>query len=339
MDARHIVTLQNQEVERLRIGHGAVLLLNMPDPFEYDLAALWPLDIDFCRRTRRRGGFIDGEKPIWKNVPVNAAFGLLDSIGVVNNHFHPRDMLLDAETYGAMDRGDDRYRTPQGFAAWMMDLYYRLLNCGFRLPVSAGSASGIMPSWPGYERVYVRLDSEFSVAEWFRGLKSGRSVATNGPLLIVALDGKPPGYEVAWQPRQRARLEIEVRAQAPLERVEVVYNGSILRSLPVRGRELHERLDVVPPAAGWLAVRCFESAAGTARFAHSSPFYFPHRGSLPVVKSDALYWADTVTAIARSVRPADYPSPAVYEQAQAIFHDAAEVYSKLAGAVLALPPR
>ena len=130
VDGKHIVSLQNQEVERLGVGHGAVVLLNTPQPVEANPSNLFPLDVEFCRQARRQGGFVDGEKPIWKNVPVNLAFGALDSIGVVNNHFHPHDVWLDAEKWGAMERGSPAYETIEGFARWMMDLYYSFLNCG-----------------------------------------------------------------------------------------------------------------------------------------------------------------------------------------------------------------
>src|SRR6266571_4874465 len=232
VDGKHIVSLQNQEVERLGVGHGEVVLLNTPQPVEANPSNLFPLDVEFCRAARRQGGFVDGEKPIWKNVPVNLAFGALDALGVVNNHFHPHDALLDAEKYGSMERGDPSYSTIEGFARWMIDLYYSFLNCGFRIPVSAGSASGVMSSWPGYERVYVHLGATFSYEQWFRDLKAGTSVATNGPLLRVLADGKPPGTSFAFRKGRRVRLAIEAQAQGPLDRTEVVINGEVVRALP-----------------------------------------------------------------------------------------------------------
>ena len=38
------------------------------------------------------------------------------------------------------------FNTVAGMPLWAMDVYYRFLNCGFRLPVSGGSASGVMAS-------------------------------------------------------------------------------------------------------------------------------------------------------------------------------------------------
>ena len=320
LDATHILSLQNQEVERLGKGHGAVLLLNTRQPVEAKLADLFPLDIEFCRRARAQGGFVDGEKPIWKNVPVNVAFEALDAIGVVNNHFHPRDTLLDAERYGSMERDQPRYKTVAGFAEWMAELYYSFLNCGFRIPVSAGSASGVMASWIGYERVYVKLSGPFRYEQWFRDLKMGRSVATNGPLLDVAVNGKPPGAEFPWTRPVEVKLAVHVRSQEPVERVEVVFNGRVVANGDARTVRI--------PEPGWLAVRCFGPAGEAIRYAHSSPFYFPENGKLPVHRADADRWARYIHKLAADLDPAEFPSRDAYEKAQATFREAEEIYRR-----------
>jgi hypothetical protein len=324
VDSTHVVSLQNQEVERLRTGHGAVLFLNTPEPVHANMTDLSPLDVEFCRWAKKQGGFVDGEKPIWKNVPVNVAFGMLDTIGVVNNHFHPHDVQIRAEEYGSMERDRPVYNTIAGFAQWMMDLYYSFLNCGFRIPVSAGSASGVMASWPGYERVYVHLDGPFSYQGWFEGLKAGRGIATNGPLLEVFVNGKPPGAEFAWKrPKSmRARIVIDVHSQAELDRVEIVFNGEVLRSFPGHNKsEFKTALDLAITQPGWLAVRCFEPVTSTIRYAHTSPFYFLENGKLPVKKSEAERWANYLHALAATVDD---------EKARAIFRQAEEIYRRLA---------
>jgi hypothetical protein len=322
VDATHVVSLQNQEVERLRTGLGAILMLNTPEPVDAKMTDLWPLDVDFCRWAKKQGGFVDGEKPIWKNVPVNVAFGVLDTIGVVNNHFHPHDVQLDAEKYGSMERDKPVYQTVAGFAQWMIDLYYSFLNCGFRIPVSAGSASGVMASWPGYERVYVNLDGPFSYDRWFRNLKAGRSVATNGPLLEVSVNGNPPGAEFSWTKPTHVKMTVEVHSQAPLDRMEVVFNGEVLRTLPATGRTVvKESVDLTIGQPGWLAVRCFEPAAETIRYAHSSPFYFPRDGKLPVKKAEAERWANYIHGLAASLDE---------KRAQATFQEAEKIYRHLA---------
>jgi hypothetical protein len=320
LDATHVLSLQNQEVERLGKGHGAVLLLNTPEPVEEKVGDLFPQDIEFCRRARALGGFVDGEKPIWKNVPVHVAFEALDAIGVVNNHFHPRDTLLDAERYGSMERDQPRYHTVAGFAEWMTDLYYSFLNCGFRIPVSAGSASGVMSSWIGYERVYVKLSRPFSYDQWFQDLKMGRSVATNGPLLLVEVNGRAPGAEFAWKGPMRVTLSIRIHSQERVERVEVIFNGKVI------GNQSSKQVTIAEP--GWLAVRCFGPAGEAIRYAHTSPFYFPKDGKLPVDSAQTERWANYIHKLAQAAAPSDYPSPEAYEKAQATYREAEQIYRR-----------
>ncbi len=330
VDDTHFASLQNQEVERLGKGHGAVLLLNAPRPADASMTPLFPMELEFCRQARDQNAFIDAEKPIWKNIPINVAFGVIDAIGIVNNHFHPHAVLLDAEKYGSMERDNPIYKTPAGFAQWMMDLYYSFLSCGFRIPVSAGSASGVMPSWPGYERVYVHMSAPFSYNQWFADLKAGRSVATNGPLLEAYLDGQPPGAQVAWEGPMSATIAIEAHSQDRLDRVEIVYNGQVVRAFPAGGNTVfHTALNLTITEPGWLVVRCFEPVTETVRYAHTSPFYFLKNGKLPVRKQAAQKWADFIHRLAASLSSSDYPSKDAYEKAQSTFREAESIYRRL----------
>src|SRR5262249_13110442 len=79
-------------------------------------------------------------------------------------------------------------------------LWYRLLNCGFRLPATAGTdvfLNRIGSNLPGGDRVYVRLDGPLSYRSWIAGLKAGRSFVTSGPMLSFTVDGKEPGAVLA----------------------------------------------------------------------------------------------------------------------------------------------
>ena len=77
-----------------------------------------------------------------------------------------------------------------------LDLYYRLLNCGFPLAISAGSDAFLNQTFgttPGGERVYVYAGPEFNYPRWIEGLRAGRTFATEGPLLDFSLEDKMPG--------------------------------------------------------------------------------------------------------------------------------------------------
>ncbi len=97
-----------------------------------------------------------------KSVPVDVALGKIDSL-------------------------DINYGEPT------LQLWYGLLNCGFRLPASAGTdcfLNRIQSRLPGSDRAYVKIDTAFSYGEWIRNLKAGRSFVTSGPLLEFSVDGK-----------------------------------------------------------------------------------------------------------------------------------------------------
>ena len=73
------------------------------------------------------------------------------------------------------DRG--QFPGPRGNGFYSQALYYRLLNCGLRIPPSAGSASGVLANPVGYNRAYVHLDGPFSYDGLVEGPRSraGRS--------------------------------------------------------------------------------------------------------------------------------------------------------------------
>src|SRR5262249_42873885 len=166
---------------------------------------------------------------------------------------------------------------------------------------------------------------------WFRDLKAGRSVATNGPLLRVFVNGKPPGAEFPYRKGMRAKIAIEVDAQGPLQTVEIVFNGQVSRAFPrAENGSFKTSVELAIGAPGWLAVRCFEPPGETIRYTHSSPFYFPAGAELPVKRSEALKWADYIRRLASSVAPAAYPSRQDYDRTQATFLEAGNIYQNLA---------
>ena len=75
------------------------------------------------------------------------------------------------------------------------DLYYALLNMGFPLKVSAGSASGVHAVPLGWSRLYVKVEGVFHPEKWFEGARRGRSFATTGPMLFLKVNGLEPGSE------------------------------------------------------------------------------------------------------------------------------------------------
>src|ERR1041384_5811542 len=148
--------------------------------------------MSFLSEVRRyKGAWVDVEKPFWYDTPVWLASGMVDSIGIAHNHMQ-REGVYAGEAWGR-PRDQERFPDPQGNGLWTQEIYYHVLNCGLRLPPSAGSASGGLPNPVGYDRLYVHLDSALSYERWWEGLRAGRVFVSNGPLLRCRANGQWPG--------------------------------------------------------------------------------------------------------------------------------------------------
>ncbi|PYV91287.1 MAG: hypothetical protein DMG90_07635, partial [Acidobacteria bacterium] len=109
------------------------------------------------------------------------------------NHELPVDLALGKVDYMEVVGFADHKSTA---AVW-----YRLLNCGFRLPTAAGTDAmanfASLRGPVGLNRVYVNVPpGPLNHTFWLDGLKHGRSFATNGPLLGFALGDRRIGDEL-----------------------------------------------------------------------------------------------------------------------------------------------
>src|SRR2546425_3420362 len=113
------------------------------------------------------------------------------------------------------------------------DIWYRLLNCGFRIPAGAGTDA--FPNFaslrgpPGLVRVFVRSGPALDRSSFLAGLKAGRTFVTNAPLLEFTLGGREIGDEIRL-PAGGGRLTARVglRSSVPIDHLEVIGNGSVV---------------------------------------------------------------------------------------------------------------
>jgi hypothetical protein len=179
---------------------------------------------------------------------------------------------------------DEKGWTERGWLDYGFLNYYVLLNCGFRLRPTAGTASGVHPVPLGFGRVYVHLDEGFSYDAWLRGLNEGRSFVTTGPMLLIQVNGKAPGH--VFKPANPAprtyRVAGMARSAMPLASVEILVNGEVVRTVRPGNKEIAGQGYIGPideelslDQSSWLAVRCFEDRPDKrVRFAHTAPFHF-----------------------------------------------------------------
>jgi hypothetical protein len=142
------------------------------------------------------------------------------------------DRMYETEAWGK-PRDTVRLPPPLGNGYWSQEIYYHLLNCGLRLPPSAGSASGVLPNPVGYNRVYVHAGAELSYAKWWAALRAGQCFVTNGPLLRVEVADKLPGHVFTAPEGREVVLDVRVKltTRDPLPFLEIVKNGEVERRI------------------------------------------------------------------------------------------------------------
>jgi hypothetical protein len=263
----HVISIEDE-----RSG-GALFFLNSRQPVDVSTEQReFPSPLVYMRRALKQGAWIDIEKPFWWDVPTWVASGEIDSIGIANNHMCRRKMY-ENEAWGR-PRDESRLPPPRGNGFHSQEVYYRLLNCGLRIPPSAGSASGVLPNPIGYNRVYVHIDGEFGWDAWWKGLAAGRSFVTNGPMLLVEAAGKGPGSVFRGDERVEIALDVRVAGNDPIESIEVIRDGKVVQ------RREGDRLDawlrpdpLVFERSGWFLVRTIAKVPHTFRFASTAPFF------------------------------------------------------------------
>src|SRR5258708_14896414 len=119
-------------------------------------------------------------------------------------------------------------------------IWYRLLNCGFRVPGGAGSAAfpsvASLRGPPGLVRVFVRSGPALDRSSFMAGLKAGRTFVTNAPLLEFTLGGREIGDEIRL-PAGGGRLTARVglRSGVPVHHLAVIGHGRGVATLPLPG--------------------------------------------------------------------------------------------------------
>jgi Tol biopolymer transport system component len=318
----------NQEFRSTLWGH--MTLVNLRQVVEpvftgfLDTTNPWdiPTNSDVADRTHWQKGHVNYTHPFQnptkpfdnpyaaKGLPIDVALGKIDSLDLNNSY------------------------------VGTVPIWYRLLNCGFRLPPSAGTdcfLNRMFSQLPGGDRVYVQVAGPLSYAAWIDGLKKGRSVVSNGPMLELTVDGQGLGETIKLAGPGKVMVKARARSQFPLAKVELIHNGQAAAVLPLGKDELSASVEqeVTVERSGWLALR----AGGPGRpdspypalFAHTAPIYVEVRGSSARSRADAQFFLAWIEEMAVLVRGRDrVPSAELRQHIQDQLESARRVYVRIA---------
>ena len=191
------------------------------------------------------------------------------------------------------------------------EVWYRLLNCGFRLPAGAGTDAfpnfAALRGPPGLVRVYAHVDSGGRALDhrrWLAAIKAGRTFVTNAPVLAFTLGRSQIGDEIRLASPGKLTAHVRLRSPVPVDHLELVGNGRVVASIPLSGdhTSADTTLSVPTDASGWFLLRAWSDrprlpVLDLYPFASTSPIYVTV-GTAPVrSKQDAEYflaWLDRV---------------------------------------------
>ena len=235
-----------------------------------------------------------------KEMPVDLALGQIDAMDVLSNN-------------------------PEEVA---MEMWYRLLNCGFRLGISAGTDSftNVADHYTaGGGRVYAHVGGSLRYEDWVTAYKRGRTFASNGPMLSLKVDGKEPGDELRYPKGSRGlKVEVDLKSVVPVGAVELVINGKVQPASRT----------VTIDRSSWIAARVsgpfHRMVINDAKaFAHTSPVYV-YLGDDPIrSQEDARFWVDWIDRlIERTAQRGRFSTAAQKQEVIELFQKAKAIYAK-----------
>ena len=336
VDPTHVWFPRNTEYEIFRSGGkahtlGAFLILGHKERFDVPVFPLRRVS----ERAHAEGGLIDLEKHNWPWSVAIVPVLKPDLFELANNHhwrveFGVRNWAVPAPKWMKLPGNGSGTDTEEAWTHYGFETYYALLNCGFRLKPTAGTANGVHPVPLGFSRVYVHCEGGFSYEKWMKGLGEGRSFVTTGPMALVKINGKLPGATLKFSRPTKVEVEFEHIGRSGKVEFDALVNGE----LPVGGkRSINKAVDsggritdkLELTESGWVAVRCFQKQPdGRLRFAHTAPWWVEIEGQPLRPRREQADWfvQRTEEEIARNtgVLPAE---------ALAEFHEALAAWKKI----------
>ena len=282
--------MQGQEYHTSFWGHLGLLDLKdhflTPDFSAYQgtaMASPWPDNGEIAHLARVQGALVGYAHPF--DFPVDP-----DKEETLGNEF-PADVAMgNVDYYEVVGFSDHRASA---------DIWYRLLNLGYRIPAGAGTDAmtnyASLRGPVGVARVLLDTQGEATPASLHAAIRAGRSVATNSAQLALEVAGQAPGGTVKLAAPGKAKYRLAMRSIVPMQHVELVQNGRVVATL-APGASVDAEGEVELSESGWLVLRAWNDEADPLVFdiypyATTSPIYVDVGGSKPRSPEDARYFA------------------------------------------------
>lgn len=335
-DAGHIVYV-NEEARHAHLGHTNLLnLKQLVHPLAWGGNSLsnpsvrgghdYPAMATIAAAAQQQGGLVS-----WAHFPSPEAEIAVDfALGTID--------AVDLLTWGDP-------LTPTEGSQSAVQAWYRLLNAGYRVPALGGTDKMFNSQITGSVRSYVKLDQPFSYASWIEGIRAGRTFATNGPMLIMTVNGNEPGATVELHRAATVQVHFVIDALIPVDTIEVILNGDVVAERTIADGSVHREFTakVRVTKGSWIAARAYSDRMFTYQsfppyippmrhFAHTSPVYLNLAGkgaqSKPALR-ELLAQVDKV--IEWTNTEATFTEDAQRQEILELFQQARKIYERKLG--------
>lgn len=313
-DSEHIIFL-GQEYREDKLGH--INLLNLTkhliEPASEIRRHQYPLNSEVSEPVRKQNGHIS-----WAHF---AAWpGLEGPLGLILDKVDAVELLCTIDPFQSPIFTSEV--VPELPLNSGLKLWYRLLNCGLQVPITAGTDKMGNLVTVGANRVYAKVDGTLEYADWTHALTEGKTFITNNPILLFSVNGQDAGARLDLSRGDSVTISAKEWSQLPIHTLEIIANGELIKTQQVsKGQQFAEiNFSYQPTESVWIAARAYRTQTdylrkgvgmaerrnlskentelnqyfGTLRpevpFAHSSPIYLQLDNQPIYRKEDVEYF-------------------------------------------------
>jgi hypothetical protein len=309
---------------------GEIIIHRLAEPMKLADKQSPSLLLDAIEAKKQKDAWIDVVNPASWDMPALVALDLADSIQVADSRLC-REKIVPVE--GGKPRDKKKFPDPLGGIRYSQELYFKLLECGIRLPPTAGSGSGASPNPVGFNRVYVYVEGEFNYESWWDSLREGKVFVTNGPLMRISVEGQLPGHVFGVPKGEKLELEIALTlsTREDIHYLEIIKNGVVEKSIRMDDYIEDAKNNKLPKIdfdqSGWFLVRAICDSKKSYHFGMTGPYYVNVGDQQRVSKKSAQFFLDWVEERAKQIKLDDSEQQ---HEVTGYYRQAAKYWKKLA---------
>ena len=191
-----------------------------------------------------------------------------------------------------------------------INAYYKLLNCGFKIGLAAGTDYPCNDDEPlGSLLTYVKVNDKLTYRKWVEGIKNGRTVVSrNGhnEFLDFKINEKySPGDVIKFSKKGTVNIEVKWTAIKTLSgRIELVSNGKVIATQLCTAKPgepviFNTKLDFAK--SGWICARRMDEKGHET---HTAPIYiYVDKKPIRASAEDAQFFIDWIDNILKNIEP------------------------------------